>query len=75
MTTTRGRNQDRKRVAGGQDYEVGYESQKTSKSRKQVRSAESGQQPPQGRTKPKPLAFIDRKLATRWGGGGPRVHL
>ncbi len=39
MTTTRGRNQDRKLVAGGQDYEVGYESQKTNKSRKQVRSA------------------------------------
>ncbi len=39
MTTTRGRNQDRKLVAGRQDYEVGYESQKTGKPRKQVKSA------------------------------------
>jgi hypothetical protein len=26
--TTRGRNQDRARVAGGQNYEVGYEARK-----------------------------------------------
>jgi hypothetical protein len=37
--TTRGRNQDRKRVAGGQDYEVRYESKKTGKSAKQVKRA------------------------------------
>ncbi len=37
--TTRGRNQDRKRVAGGQDYEVGYEAKKTDKSRGRVKSA------------------------------------
>jgi Protein of unknown function (DUF3606) len=30
--TARGRNQDRARVAGGQDYEVRYESKKTRKS-------------------------------------------
>ena len=29
--SARGRNQDRARVAGGQDYEVGYESKKTGK--------------------------------------------
>ena len=27
--TTRGRKEDRARVAGGQDYEVGYEAKKT----------------------------------------------
>ena len=31
--TTRGRKQDRARVAGKQEYEVGYESKKTGKSR------------------------------------------
>jgi hypothetical protein len=30
--TARGRKQDRARVAGGQDYEVSYESKKTRKS-------------------------------------------
>ena len=30
--TARGRKQDRARVAGGQDYEVGYESRKTGRS-------------------------------------------
>jgi hypothetical protein len=35
--TTRGRNQDRKRIAGGQDYEVRYEAKKTGKSGKQVK--------------------------------------
>ena len=37
--TLRGRNQDRARVAGGQNYEVGYEASKTRKSRKQVKRA------------------------------------
>jgi Protein of unknown function (DUF3606) len=36
--TTRGRNQDRKRVAGGQDYEVRYETKKTGRSRGRVKS-------------------------------------
>jgi hypothetical protein len=35
--TSRGRNQDRKRVAGRQDYEVGYEAKKTGKSRSAVK--------------------------------------
>ena len=35
--TSRGRKQDRARVAGGQDYEVGYESRKTGKSRAAVK--------------------------------------
>ena len=37
--TIRGRKQDRARVAGGQNYEVGYEAKKTRKSRKQVKRA------------------------------------
>jgi hypothetical protein len=31
--TARGRSQDRKRVAGGQDYEVRYEAKKTGRSK------------------------------------------
>ena len=38
-SSTRGRNQDRKKVAGGQDYEVNYEAQKTNSSSKQVKDA------------------------------------
>lgn len=37
--TARDRNQDRARVAGGQDYEVGYESTKTRKSASAVKKA------------------------------------
>ena len=37
--TTRGRKQDRARVAGGQDYEVRYEAKKTGKSRSAVKKA------------------------------------
>ncbi|MBZ9739713.1 MULTISPECIES: DUF3606 domain-containing protein [unclassified Mesorhizobium] len=36
--TTRGRNQDRAKVAGGQDHEVKYESGKTGASKAEVRS-------------------------------------
>jgi hypothetical protein len=35
--TTRGRSQDRKRVAGGQDYEVRYEAKKIGKSKRAVK--------------------------------------
>ena len=35
----RGRNQDRARVAGGQDHEVKYESSKTGASKSAVKSA------------------------------------
>ena len=35
--TRRGRKQDRARVAGGQDYEVGYEARKTKTSRAAVK--------------------------------------
>ena len=35
----RGRSQDRKRVAGGQDYEVRYEGKKTGRSKKAVKRA------------------------------------
>lgn len=35
--TKRGLKQDRARVAGGQDYEVGYEAKKTGKSRAAVK--------------------------------------
>ena len=38
-TTTRGRKQDRARVAGGQDYEVRYEAKKTGKAKSQVKAA------------------------------------
>ena len=37
--TARGRKQDRARVAGGQDYEVGYEAKKTGHSRPAVKKA------------------------------------
>ena len=37
--TSRGRKQDRRRVAGGQDYEVRYESKKSGKSKKRVTKA------------------------------------
>ena len=37
--TSRGRKQDRARVAGGQDYEVGYESKKTGRSKAAVKKA------------------------------------
>ncbi len=37
--TSRGRAQDRRRVAGGQDYEVRYEAKKTGKSKKRVKRA------------------------------------
>ena len=36
--TTRGRNQDRARVAAGQDHEVKYEAGKTGASKKDVKS-------------------------------------
>ncbi|UYO38576.1 DUF3606 domain-containing protein [Rhodopseudomonas palustris] len=38
-TTTRGRKQDRDRVAGGQDYEVRYEAKKTGRSAPAVKKA------------------------------------
>jgi len=37
--SSRGRNQDRARVAGGQDYEVRYEARKTKKSAASVKKA------------------------------------
>ncbi|MHC2333425.1 DUF3606 domain-containing protein [Bradyrhizobium sp. USDA 4454] len=37
--TVRGRKQDRARIAGGQDYEVGYEAKKTGKSAASVKKA------------------------------------
>jgi len=37
--SARGRKQDRARVAGGQDYEVGYEARKTKTSRAAVKKA------------------------------------
>jgi hypothetical protein len=37
--TGRGRKQDRARVAGGQDYEVGYEAKKTRRSAGAVKKA------------------------------------
>ena len=37
--TTRGRNQDRARVAGGQDHEVRYEAEKTGTSKGEVKAA------------------------------------
>jgi hypothetical protein len=37
--TSRGRKQDRARLAGGQDYEVGHESKKTGRSRSAVKKA------------------------------------
>jgi hypothetical protein len=37
--STRGRSQDRARVAGGQDHEVRYESDKTGASRDEVKDA------------------------------------
>jgi hypothetical protein len=37
--TSRGRKQDRARVAGGQDYEVSYEAKKSGKSKVAVKTA------------------------------------
>jgi hypothetical protein len=37
--TLRGRSQDRKKVAGGQDHEVRYEAEKTGSSTKEVKQA------------------------------------
>jgi hypothetical protein len=37
--STRGRNQDRQRVAGGQDHEVRYEADKTGASKDEVKDA------------------------------------
>jgi hypothetical protein len=37
--TTRGRNQDRARIAGGQDYEVRYQAKKSGTSRAAVKKA------------------------------------
>lgn len=37
--SSRGRAQDRSKVAGGQDYEVEYEKQKTGASKKQIKKA------------------------------------
>ena len=37
--TARGRKQDSARVAGGQNYEVGYEAKKTGRSRSAVKKA------------------------------------
>jgi uncharacterized protein DUF3606 len=37
--SSRGRKQDRARVAGGQDYEVRYEAKKTGKSKAKVKRA------------------------------------
>ncbi|MER8370425.1 DUF3606 domain-containing protein [Mesorhizobium sp. M1378] len=37
--TTRGRNQDRARIAGGQDHEMKYEASKTGASKADVKSA------------------------------------
>jgi hypothetical protein len=37
--SARGRSQDRKRVAGGQDYEVRYEAKKTRRSKAAVKRA------------------------------------
>jgi uncharacterized protein DUF3606 len=37
--SSRGRKQDRARVAGGQDYEVRYEAKKTGRSKAAVRKA------------------------------------
>ncbi len=37
--SSRGRKQDRARVAAGQDYELRYEAHKTGKSKKQVKRA------------------------------------
>jgi hypothetical protein len=38
-TTSRGRKQDRAQVAGGQNYEVSYESKKTGRSASAVKKA------------------------------------
>ena len=37
--TSRGRSQDRSKVAGGQDYEVQYEKEKTGASSKEIKKA------------------------------------
>jgi hypothetical protein len=46
---TRGRKQDRARVAGGQDYEVRHASKKSGKSKAAVKSSKEGGHQPQAR--------------------------
>jgi Protein of unknown function (DUF3606) len=55
--SARGRSQDRRRVAGGQDYEVRYEAKKTRRSKAAEEGGEEGrQQPEEGRAAPHSLA-------------------
>ena len=55
--TTRGRSQDRAKVAGGQDYEVRYEAGKKGVSKDQVKSAVKAA----GNSRKKVEAELDRK--------------
>jgi hypothetical protein len=56
-TSTRGRSQDRKKVAGGQDYEVQYEKKKTGASTAQIKKAIKSE----GNQRKKVEAKLDKK--------------
>jgi hypothetical protein len=56
--TSRGRSQDRKLVAGGQDYEVRYEAKKTRRSKAAVKKAVKKV----GTSRKK----VERRLGRRW---------
>ncbi|RWO08378.1 MAG: DUF3606 domain-containing protein [Mesorhizobium sp.] len=69
--TTRGRSQDRAKVAGGQDHEVKYEAGKTGASKADVKSAVKSV----GNSRKKVEDKLGKKLATAAGADGSYRHL
>ena len=67
--TSRGRKQDRARVAGGQDYEVRYEAKKTHRSKAAVKEGreKSRQQPEESRAPIRPLGWLSTDINSRNG--------
>jgi len=70
--TSRGRKQDRARVAGGQDYEVRYEAAKTGRSKAALNKAvkRGRQQPQEGRAAARALTRRPVPKQNRPGGNG-----
>jgi hypothetical protein len=68
--TSRGRKQDRARVAGGQDYEVRYEAKKTGKSRAAVKRAVKKVGSSRKRVEPRPARQSVTEVPARLRGDG-----
>jgi Protein of unknown function (DUF3606) len=66
--TSRGRSQDRKRVAGGQDYEVRYEAKKTGRSKSAVKKAVKRSAAAASRASPRALVreSAPQRRSTSW---------